>query len=829
VLNRLERAIQHQQHSANRTAFAEVDATTDLLNDIDEVTRKLCSALETLEHVSGSIGLALNNGTHSDRSSTQTPMSPSSMTTNSEDGNFLSTGSSAWSFASKRTSMSQRLSVNSESAHSHDCKPEEEKQVASSRAMAGSFPSAVDGMRAPPSSNINRWSSQFAYFDPMSVDIDSASSLIMGRRPSPQPPALMPRSPARMGSPAVAYAPVPSVTAAKSPLVTPTRDMDSYIARSASLRRASLPVRSERSGSLSSSVSLRSSPRSPTSAQANRQARAGATHRVVASLSGADTELEAPIQEQIRTSTYRAADSILDDLNPMQVSPNPLARHSTRIRDRILSRSGQAAKSRYRIVNPEKDDLSRTDSARFTNSPASLSLPSSPSSPANPERRASAGFTPSLYKIDSLPASRDADEAYNDTDALDSELNNEIVNAIVSSWNAGQWDQAKHNIEVLSSRHEEQSDSRLTRRLEHLLGVISSISGELETALTHFLTVFPVVIEDACQLDAGHCAAAHWMGDIYALLNRKTEAVLAYSVAARTPLAENPIWLALQQQIVTERDACRSGDVKTGINISAGHEPQDEDRVADTILNPSIIIRSVARTIMQADSQTADRNIGNLDPNRSRAMALHDLGMQSGPCLEGHKLEIDATAFDLSQSWPLLFDPFFVLENVRRHRLSTPESDLLRSGLSAAKIPKKSRLAFSCQGLRWLIVTLRSCLTRLQIEWSEVVIDHGPRFLALYRVTANGISTTHFFSIPIYRLSFRPGYGVEICPDGIFSSRIESAEAKAEKGTNIEAKRVKKMIKEGLELAAKRQDATESKSMTLPVMSINGVTSLHRR
>jgi len=110
------------------------------------------------------------------------------------------------------------------------------------------------------------------------------------------------------------------------------------------------------------------------------------------------------------------------------------------------------------------------------------------------------------------------------------------------------------------------------------------------------------------------------------------------------------------------------------------------------------------------------------------------------------------------------------------------------------------------------------------------VIDHGPRFLALYRVTANGISTTHFFSIPIYRLSFRPGYGVEICPDGIFSSRIESAEAKAEKGTNIEeAKRVKKMIKEGLELAAKRQDATESKSMTLPVMSINGVTSLHRR
>jgi hypothetical protein len=552
---------------------------------------------------------------------------------------------------------------------------------------------------------------------------------------------------------------------------------------------------------------------------------------VVASSSGANTALEAPIQEQIRTSTYRAADSILDDLDTLQPSPSPLARHTTRIRDRILSRSGQAAKSRYRIVNPEKDDLSRTDSARFTNSPAPSSPPSSsPSSPADSGRRAFASFTPSLYKIESLPASRDTDEDHDADDTADSELDNEIINAIVSSWNAGQWDQAKHNIEVLSSRHDERSDHRLSRRLEHLLGVIASMNGQLETALKHFLAVFSVVIEDAYQLDVGHCAAAHWLGDIYALLNRKTEAILAYSVAARTPLAEDPIWLPLQQQIVTERDACRSGDVKTGINISTGHEPQDKDRVADTILDPSIITRSVARIIMQADCQTAGREAGKLDPNRSRAMALRDMGMQSGPWQEQHKLEIDATIFDLSQPWPLLFDPFFVLENVRRHRLSTPESDLLRSDLSAAKIPKKIRLAFSCQDLRWLIVTIRSCLARLQIEWSEGIIDHEPRFLARYRVTGTGISTTHFFSIPTYRLSFRPGYGVEICPDGIFSSRIESAETKADKGANIEeAKKVKEMIKEGLEIAAKRQDATESKSMTLPVMSINGVTSLHRR
>ena len=112
------------------------------------------------------------------------------------------------------------------------------------------------------------------------------------------------------------------------------------------------------------------------------------------------------------------------------------------------------------------------------------------------------------------------------------------------------------------------------------------------------------------------------------------------------------------------------------------------------------------------------------------------------------------------------------------------------------------------------------------------MIDYGPEFLARYKIAGDEIATSHFFSIPIYRLSFRPGYGVDICSEGIFSSRIQNVAPKGEKRVHgEEVKRVKKMIKEALEMAAKRQEATESKgmSMTLPVMSINGVTSLHRR
>lgn len=260
MLNRLERASKRQQDPSARTAYAEEDGITDLFNDIDEVTRKLSTALETLESLYGSLGVPYNDATQSDRSSTQTPMSPSSMTTNSDDGIAQSTASSAWSFSSNRASFAQRTSAYSQSAQNHDCKPEEEKQVASSRKMADPISPPAASTRVSPSLKSDRWSNQFAYFDPMSVDIDSASSLILGRRPSPYPPALMARSPARMGSPSPGCAPASSDVETRSPLQTPTRDVDSYIARSASLRSASLPVRSSGNDGLYSSASLRRSP-----------------------------------------------------------------------------------------------------------------------------------------------------------------------------------------------------------------------------------------------------------------------------------------------------------------------------------------------------------------------------------------------------------------------------------------------------------------------------------------------------------------------------------------------------------------------------------------
>lgn len=361
-----------------------------------------------------------------------------------------------------------------------------------------------------------------------------------------------------------------------------------------------------------------------------------------------------------------------------------------------------------------------------------------------------------------------------------------------------------------------------------MLGAIASLKGEPNLALLHFISVFSSPVEEACQLDPGHFAAAYWMADIYALLNRRTEALLAYSIASRNPLLQDAKSLPLYQQLLAEKEACRRGETKTGINID-WEDVQDETQprtAADSILDPRILARDVARTMIQADSQPTSSSNRKLDPNRSRAMALNDLGLKYTSWQETHALLLDTTALEPSTPWPLPFDPFFVLENVRTTSLLTnPEIDLLQpSSLSATKLPKKSRLIFSCPDLRWLILTLRNCLSKQEMAWSEVLPEqNSPKFIVRYNVAEAGVVKTHFFSIPVYRVSFRPGYGVDICPDGISCSRIMSLGGphKVEKGVRgDEVKRVRKVLREFLESAARRHEAVDTRGLALPVMSM---------
>ena len=94
----------------------------------------------------------------------------------------------------------------------------------------------------------------------------------------------------------------------------------------------------------------------------------------------------------------------------------------------------------------------------------------------------------------------------------------------------------------------------------------------------------------------------------------------------------------------------------------------------------------------------------------------------------------------------------------------------------------------------------------LEMEWSEVVNVEGTWFVVRYSFMESKFATTHYFSIAVFKqaLKFKSGYGVEICPDGIFSARIIQSDAEHIKGVHVlESKRVKTLIREYLDNAVK--------------------------
>ena len=160
------------------------------------------------------------------------------------------------------------------------------------------------------------------------------------------------------------------------------------------------------------------------------------------------------------------------------------------------------------------------------------------------------------------------------------------------------------------------------------------------------------------------------------------------------------------------------------------------------------------------------------------------------------------------------------MANVQRGRLLTYECDMLAvfNANAEAKIPKSSAMtlnrieSFTATDLDWLITTIRDCLRVLEMEWSEVVNVEGSWFVVRYSFMQAKIATTYYFSISLFRQSLRSGYGVDICPDGICSARIVRADWEHQKGVhNSESKRVKKLIREFLDEAAKQQTKVRRK------------------
>lgn len=410
-----------------------------------------------------------------------------------------------------------------------------------------------------------------------------------------------------------------------------------------------------------------------------------------------------------------------------------------------------------------------------------------------------------------------------------------VISAV---WNDSRWTDAEEQITSHIQHQTERNNFLLVRKLRHLLGVIASLQGRWHRALQCFISVLNGPISEPSQLDAGDCAAAYWLGDIYALLNRRVEALLAYSIAERSPIFQDLAKHRLHQCIRADQDACRAGNGASDIKLWEQERLNINFDPGDSILDPQIITGTAARAFLSYVRWQPEAAPGaqyTLEPNDGRAFSLWKVGLDAVPWQEMQRLRIDPTSFTPSGAWPLPFDPLFAMANVSNGRLLSPESDLYQLATANHKLPKASGLSrkmdcFTHPDGLWLILTIRKCLRWLEVEWTEHSTSETALFASRYSNTEDNINTINYFSLSIFRLSLRSGYGIDICPGGVSSARIIRREANFEKGVHAqETKRVKKLIRDFLEHAARKQEEEAFRGTALPVMSLNGVTGLQRR
>ncbi|EME48542.1 hypothetical protein DOTSEDRAFT_48995 [Dothistroma septosporum NZE10] len=133
------------------------------------------------------------------------------------------------------------------------------------------------------------------------------------------------------------------------------------------------------------------------------------------------------------------------------------------------------------------------------------------------------------------------------------------------------------------------------RRVQHLLAVWASFRGDWDEAITRFMKVLRLRFKRVVDIDDGDCAAAHWLGDLYAMQNRRAEAHLAYFVAERSPFfnrSDPSFRLAIQAEQSTVQNGVSKADFKH--YWSPGGQSAD----ATSVLDEDIITLAVAKQVL---------------------------------------------------------------------------------------------------------------------------------------------------------------------------------------------------------------------------------------
>ena len=183
-------------------------------------------------------------------------------------------------------------------------------------------------------------------------------------------------------------------------------------------------------------------------------------------------------------------------------------------------------------------------------------------------------------------------------------LDDERVKLIVHIFNNRDWERAeKFLIGHLDSLAARSVDTSAVRRVQHLLAVCASLRGEWDEAIDRLLRVLKTPLKQVADIDDGDCAAAYWLGDLYAMQNRRAEALLACSIAERSSLF-NRSDPSFRRAITSEQSAVQIGVSEADFKHHWSLEGESADPTS--ILNRGVVTMQVAKQILASPSVAFD-------------------------------------------------------------------------------------------------------------------------------------------------------------------------------------------------------------------------------
>jgi hypothetical protein len=390
-------------------------------------------------------------------------------------------------------------------------------------------------------------------------------------------------------------------------------------------------------------------------------------------------------------------------------------------------------------------------------------------------------------------------------------------------WNQRLWSLAETHLRaILDSLLKGEDNDAQIRRVKHLLGVCSSFQGKWEAAIRYFISVLRVPIVDMLQLDEADGAAAWWLADAYAMLNRRQEAWLAYSLAEHAPMFKPQATRALWQVIDAEKKRVMAGLVPEDFDHIWEKHKTDADALKGSILHPSVVeADTVSQCFKTRFNSLPAKQLLRPDQNRAESLLkarVPEMATDTSAiawCNHSAPERLRPSAFLSRSPWPLPFDPFFTMANVQRGRFVAHEGDLSHSRRSSEDLSgrKKARRSIpilegyclTSESLPQLVAALRETLRTLEIAFIEEPDAANMAFRCRYAQMAQGVATTYYFSITVSR-GLTAKYGVKIAPDGLCAARLvgSSNAGEQERGVPVsERATLKKLIKDTFDRAFK--------------------------